>query len=55
MRNVHKTELEIFMTITKTWGEWHCIDENGVTVSPRFLTKEEACYWLVQFKKDQNK
>jgi len=26
-----------------------CEDKTEATISPRFSTKEEACYWLVQF------
>lgn len=38
------------MKIDKTWGEWYWLDDAGVVASPRFTTKQEACYWLVQFE-----
>ena len=38
------------MKIQKDWGEWYWLDDDGVVASPRFTTKQEACYWLVQFQ-----
>ena len=40
------------MKLKKEWGEWYWLDDDGVVVSPRFTTKQEACYWLVQFQGD---
>ena len=42
------------MKIDKTWGEWYWLDDDGVVASPRFITKQEACYWLVQFECDRS-
>lgn len=41
------------MKIDKTWGEWHWVNDDGVTISPRFITKQEACYWLVEFEGEE--
>ena len=34
---------------------WQCEDKTEATISPRFSTKEGACYWLVQFIGDGKK
>ena len=33
---------------------WVCIGKKDTKISPRFSTKEEAGYWLVQFMGEQN-
>tara|TARA_R110000744_G_scaffold377688_1_gene492951 strand:+ start:296 stop:415 length:120 start_codon:yes stop_codon:yes gene_type:complete len=35
------------MTLKKEWGEWFWVDNAGIATSPRFTTKEEACYWYI--------
>jgi len=42
----------VAMKLKKEWGEWYWLDDDGVVVSPRFTTKQEACYWLVEFQGD---
>ena len=36
------------MKLKKEWGEWFWVDNTDTVISPRFITKSEACYWLVQ-------
>ena len=33
---------------------WVCIGKKDTKISPRFSTKEEAGYWLVQFMGEQD-
>jgi|TARA_R110000796_G_scaffold189385_1_gene306251 hypothetical protein len=36
--------------LRREWGEWFWVNTLEEAVSPRFMTKQEAAYWLVQFE-----
>lgn len=38
------------MKLKKEWGEWFWVSITEAVISPRFTTKAEACYWLIQFE-----
>jgi|TARA_B110000914_G_C15262756_1_gene353825 hypothetical protein len=40
----------VAMKLKKEWGEWFWVSITEAVISPRFTTKSEACYWLIEFE-----